>query len=193
MKKQTAVLFLSITLFLLAALLFSQFVKGLNEAADSVSSVDAIVVLTGGVGRVEEGLRLFSEGKGSHLIISGVEGTSSLGSIFPGKDLKNTVDTGKIVLDVKSRNTIDNALNVKKILEKKGFKSIILVTSNYHMERAYTMFSKSLSKDVRLYRHPVRSPNFKDEEWWGSLKSLKIMTSEFYKYLWFHIWQRWAL
>lgn len=193
MKKQRSVWLSIITVLLLCIIiLFFLFIKQLRVAADEISYADAIVVLTGGTGRLEEGLRLFREGNGGYLILSGVEESSRLDAIFPGRDLRNTVDTGRIVLDMESRRTIDNAVNVKKIVEDKGFKSLILVTSNYHMKRAFTIFSKTINREVRLYRHPVRGPNFKDDEWWGNLKSLKLVTSEFFKYIWFHIWQRWV-
>ncbi|MBF8251032.1 MAG: YdcF-like protein of unknown function DUF218 [Deltaproteobacteria bacterium] len=193
MKKQKS-FWLSIGTFLLLyiVILFSLFINELRVATDEITYADAIVVLTGGTGRVEEGLRLFREGRGGYLILSGVEETSSLGAIFPGRDLKTTVDTSRIILDIESRRTIDNAFNVKKIVEEKGFKSLVLVTSNYHMKRASTILSKTINGEVKLYRNPVRGPNFKDEEWWGNLKSLKLVTSEFFKYIWFHIWQRWV-
>ena len=193
MKKQKSFWLSIVTLLLLyIVILFSLFINELRVATDEIAYADAIVVLTGGIGRVEEGLRLFREGRGGYLILSGVEETSSLGAIFPGRDLKTSVDTSRIILDIESRRTIDNAFNVKKIVEEKGFKSLILVTSNYHMKRASTILRKTINGEVKLYRNPVRGPNFKDEEWWGNLKSLKLVTSEFFKYIWFHIWQRWV-
>ena len=193
MKKQKSFWLSIVTLLLLyIVILFSLFINDLRVATDEITYADAIVVLTGGTGRVEEGLRLFREGRGGYLILSGVEETSSLGAIFPGRDLKTAVDTSRIILDIESRRTIDNAFNVKKIVEEKGFKSLILVTSNYHMKRASTILRKTINGEVKLYRNPVRGPNFKDEEWWGNLKSLKLVTSEFFKYIWFHIWQRWV-
>lgn len=193
MKKQKSFWLSIVTLLLLyIVILFSLFINELRVATDEIAYADAIVVLTGGTGRVEEGLRLFREGRGGYLILSGVEETSSLGAIFPGRDLKTSVDTSRIILDIESRRTIDNAFNVKKIVEEKRFKSLILVTSNYHMKRASTILRKTINGEVKLYRNPVRGPNFKDEEWWGNLKSLKLVTSEFFKYIWFHIWQRWV-
>ncbi len=193
MKKQRSFwLSIGTLLLLYIVILFSLFINELRVATDEITYADAIVVLTGGTGRVEEGLRLFREGRGGYLILSGVEETSTLDTIFPGRDLKTTVDTSRIILDIESRRTLDNAFNVKKIVEDKGFKSLIMVTSNYHMKRAFTILSKTINGDVKLYRHPVIGPNFKDEEWWQSQKSLKLVTSEFFKYIWFHIWQRWV-
>lgn len=177
---------------LYVVVLFSLFIDDLGVANDEFPHVDAIVVLTGGAGRVEDGLRLFREGRGGYLILSGVEETSSLGAIFPGRDLKGTVDTSRIILDIESRRTIDNALNVKKIVDSKGFNSLVLVTSNYHMKRAFSIFSKTINREVILYRNPVRGPNFKDGDWWRDPISLKLVTSEFFKYIWFHTWQRWV-
>ncbi len=193
MKKQKSFwLSIGTLLLLYIVILFSLFINQLRVATDEITYADAIVVLTGGAGRVEEGLRLFREGRGGYLILSGVEETSTLDTIFPGRDIKTTVDTSRIILDIESRRTLDNAFNVKKIVEDKGFKSLVLVTSNYHMKRAFTLFSTAIHGDVRLYRHPVSGPNFKDEEWWQSQKSLKLVTSEFFKYIWFHICQRWV-
>lgn len=193
MKKQRSVWLSIITVPLLCiVILFSLFINELKIATDEIPYVDAIVVLTGGAGRVEEGLRLFREGRGGYLILSGVEETSSLDSIFPGRNLKTAVDTSRIILDIESRRTLDNALNVTKIVDSKGIKSLILVTSNYHMKRAFTIFSKTINREVKLYRNPVRGPNFKDGDWWKDPKSLKLVTSEFIKYIWFHTWQRWV-
>lgn len=193
MKKQRSVCLSIIAVPLLCiVILFSLFINELKVAADKIPHVDAIVVLTGGAGRVEEGLRLFREGRGEYLILSGVEETSTLDTIFPGRDLKTSVDTSRIVLDIESRRTLDNALNVKRIVDNKGFKSLILVTSNYHMKRAFTIFSKNMNREVKLYRNPVRGPNFKDGDWLRDPISLKLVTSEFFKYIWFHIWQRWV-
>jgi uncharacterized SAM-binding protein YcdF (DUF218 family) len=193
MKKQKSFwLSIGTLLLLYIVILFSLFINELQVATDEITYADAIVVLTGGTGRVEEGLRLFREGRGGYLILSGVGETSTLDTIFPGRDLKTTVDTSKIILDIESRRTLDNAFNVKKIVEDKGLKSLILVTSNYHMKRAFTLFSWTIYGDVKLYKHPVRGPNFKDQEWWQNQKSMKLVTSEFFKFIWFHIWQRWV-
>lgn len=167
---------------------FSMFLMDFKQGADEVRYADAIVVLTGGIGRMEEGLRLFKEGKGGYLVISGVEGGSRLAEIFPRRDLRSMVDVSKIILDINSKNTIENAVNVRQIVEDKDFKSMILVTSNYHMTRAFVIFRKAVNGEVKIYRHPVNGPNF-TEEWWKDLNSLKIVLNEFSKYCWFRVWK----
>lgn len=171
---------------------FSLFVSDFSQSSGDAPYADVIVVLTGGVGRVEEGLRLFREGRGGLLIISGVEGSSKLDAIFPGRDLKRGVDTSRIILDVESKSTLDNAVNVKKIIEAKEFKSLILVTSNYHIKRASTIFRKAIKEDVAIYKYPVGGPNFRTDRWWSDFNSVRLVLNEYYKYCWFQIWQRWV-
>jgi uncharacterized SAM-binding protein YcdF (DUF218 family) len=47
-----------------------------------------------------------------------------------------------IMMDDKSRNTVENAKNTAEILKSNGFKHPILVTSAYHMERAVMDFNR---------------------------------------------------
>jgi uncharacterized SAM-binding protein YcdF (DUF218 family) len=190
LKKRRIIWLLPAALFLLITPVYL-FIEALGAPADEFSYADAIVVLTGGSGRVEEGLRLFREGRGGCLIISGVEGSSRLDAIFPGRDINSMVDTSRILLDTESGSTIENARNVKRIIEGRGIRSLVLVTSNYHMKRAYAIFSASLG-DAMIYRYPVKGPNFMVDRWWADRNSLRLVGSEFLKYIWFHAVQRWV-
>ena len=48
-----------------------------------------------------------------------------------------------VLLEDKSRDTIENARFSKKIVEEKGFKKLILVTSAFHMRRSIEAFRKA--------------------------------------------------
>ncbi len=52
------------------------------------------------------------------------------------------VDKRSIITEVRSRDTFENAKYVKEICDKRGFKSIALITSAYHMPRAVEAFRK---------------------------------------------------
>lgn len=53
------------------------------------------------------------------------------------------VPENKIILEEKSRDTMESALLVKKICDAKKFRTVILVTNAYHMPRSMMMFKKA--------------------------------------------------
>ncbi|MEW9672590.1 YdcF family protein [Ammoniphilus sp. 3BR4] len=60
------------------------------------------------------------------------------------------VETEKIIVEGKSRNTEENAENVKSLMTERGYKHPVLVTSAFHMERSVRNFSK-LGLEVQPY------------------------------------------
>lgn len=60
------------------------------------------------------------------------------------------VSENKIILDNSSRNTTENAQNVKQIMKANNFKKPILITSAFHMERSVRNFAR-LDIDVQPY------------------------------------------
>ncbi len=76
-----------------------------------------------------------------------LSGGSPIGNLPEAEIMKQLleelgVDKRKIITDVKSRNTMENALYVKEIAQKHGFEKIVLVTSAYHMPRAVEVYKK---------------------------------------------------
>ena len=156
-------------------------VKGYTAAA--ASRADAIVVLTGGKGRIHEGLRLLRRGAGRALVLSGVHEDADLASIFHGEGV--TVDEReRIILEKSSRSTYENAVEAAGIIDGLGADSIILITSGYHMKRALRTFRRTLPPHVLIEPYPVSSPNFDMERWWRGT-SLSIAFAEFVKYYWY--------
>lgn len=52
------------------------------------------------------------------------------------------VEDRYLLLDNKSRNTVENARFTKQLCQQKGFQKIILVTSAYHMPRSVALFRR---------------------------------------------------
>jgi uncharacterized SAM-binding protein YcdF (DUF218 family) len=102
-----------------------------------------IVVLTGGKGRIDKGLKLLRANKGRYLLISGV---------FEERNIKNKYNITEylgpneccIFFEDKARNTIENAEQVELWIKKNehSFNSIFLVTSYYHLPRSFLVFKK---------------------------------------------------
>lgn len=165
--------------------LFSGFIGDVREidAIEAKGKADAIVVLTGGLGRTEVGLNLLSSDTAGVMVLSGVHEDAELNSIFFNKKL-NEKDRLRIILEKRSRSTIENAIEVRRIFEEKGFRSMVLITSGYHMKRALYIFRRVMPEDYVIMPYSVDSPNFDGTRWWGS-RSLGLLTVEFLKFYWY--------
>ncbi len=79
------------------------------------------------------------------LVIAGGSGDPSRPGLSEGKAMANSavllgVPRGDMAVEDSSRNTLENAVNIKGILGEGG--RIVLVTSAYHMERAVMVFER---------------------------------------------------
>jgi uncharacterized SAM-binding protein YcdF (DUF218 family) len=175
-----------ITLLLVAivviAMLFIDFTYKTFSYRQRDVKADAIVVLAGGKGRVDEGVRLYRERKGNWLFFIGVGPavrSSDLYQPHPGDP-----SSAGVILEKASRNTLENAVYGRDIIMGKNVRSIVLITSRYHMKRASILLRNSLPRDVAIYPYPVDTNNLK-EAWWSHVGSFHLLFSEFYKYCMF--------
>ncbi len=135
-----------------------------NIPTGNLPKADAIVVLGGGTrpkisprpwvevaeagDRIIYGARLFLEGKAPLLIVSGGraewlgEGGNPESEDMTAISTALGVPTTAIAQDATSLNTRENAVNVKAILQQRGLKNILLVTSALHMPRSLAIFRK---------------------------------------------------
>ncbi len=119
--------------------------------ADDNTRTDAIVVFTGGEGRIERGEQLYADGMARQLMISGV-GTETPTMKFVQSSLSPLAG---IYLDHKSENTIQNASNTAKWVRAENIQSLRLVTSEDHMSRAYFELRRLLPSTVEIYADPL--------------------------------------
>jgi len=111
---------------------------------------DAIVVLGGGKlseGRINEAIRLYRQGIAKYLIIVG--GKDDYKKMYK-KVLKETKNIKNIYFDGNSSSTIDNAFYAKKIIRKLNIKSILIVTSKFHVKRAIKSFELFLGNECKI-------------------------------------------
>jgi uncharacterized SAM-binding protein YcdF (DUF218 family) len=142
---------------------------------------DGIVVLTGGASRISDAIELLAAGRGKRLLISGVNRATTSGEIsrlnpYYGRMLSCCVDFDR------SLNTLGNAIETKHWVESRGFRSLIVVTSNYHMPRAIAEIAHQLP-DVALLPFPVIADKLHAEPWWTHGTTMKLMFSEYLKYV----------
>jgi len=174
-----AVMTLFILFLLMTTVLFVDFAYKTFSLRQREVKSDAIVVLTGGRGRVEEGIRLFRENRGQWLFLIGVDPAVRKGDLF--RERSGEKGEERVILEQSSRNTLENALYARDLIIRNDIRSLTLITSRYHMKRATLLFRNVLPRDIAIYPHPVDSRNLQ-ESWWSHGGSFRLLFSEFYKY-----------
>ncbi len=54
-------------------------------------------------------------------------------------------ENGSVVIEPEARTTFENALLTGDIIQKEGFKKVLLVTSSYHMPRSLLLLKLKLN------------------------------------------------
>src|SRR6201747_3194251 len=143
------------------------------------SKADGIVVLTGGSSRVSDAMELLAGGYGKRLLISGVHPTSGASDISRSLPDNQTLSDNQsllgccVDLDRSAINTRSNAAETRRWARERGFKSLIVVTSNYHMPRAIVELSHAMP-DIQLIPFAVVGEKWRDEPWWTSGATLRL-------------------
>lgn len=182
------------TLLLLALLAVLVWVSGLfwfvNQIPDTpnphADKADAIIVLTGGAGRVEHGLKLLSDGRGDKLFVSGVSRGVKVHELIAAAGMKahftHAGERSRIVLGFKASDTRGNALETAEWMTQEKYTSMRLVTGNYHLPRSI-MEIRRLLPQATIIADPVFPENFKRGEWWKFPGTTKLILSEYHKYV----------
>jgi uncharacterized SAM-binding protein YcdF (DUF218 family) len=144
-------------------------------------NADGIVALTGGASRIADAIELLAKGRGKRLLISGANRTTTRGEILRLNPEYARVVSCCVDFD-RSLNTLGNAVETRRWAESRGFRSLIVVTSNYHMPRALAEIAHQLP-DVTLVPFPVVTDRQRAEPWWTGGATARLMFSEYVKYM----------
>jgi len=150
---------------------------------------DGIVVLTGGTSRVNDALELLAAKRGTRLLITGVNtGTTTADIAREIPNYKNLLSCC-VDLDYSALNTFGNATQARLWATDHGFRSLIVVTSAYHMPRALAELEHQLPH-AALIPYPVLSDRLRIEPWWSNGDTTKLVLSEYLKYLYANVRMR---
>ncbi len=152
-----------------------------NSIASLEVKTDAIVVLTGGSGRVQEGIDLMDQGRSKKLFVSGVYKGLDVASLLE-LSKKNPGELSCCIGIGYAEDTITNALETRDWARDNAVKSIRLVTSAYHMPRAMLEF-KNVLVDITVIKHPVFTDHVKQERWWSYPGTTMLIISEYNKFI----------
>ena len=150
---------LIVLLYALGFVLFA-FTLG-RPAGANAPATDAVVVLTGGKGRIEHAVDVLSDHKARRLLVSGADPAVTKADIVRRlggnqKLVQCCVDLGSESVDTRS-----NAEETGRWLAQHQFKSFRLITSDWHMRRARYEFRKVLGSKYTIVPDAVRTePSF---------------------------------
>ncbi|MFM9977494.1 MAG: YdcF family protein [Sphingomonadaceae bacterium] len=150
---------------------FFVFAGFLPRPADG-RKTDAIVVPTGGEGRIARGIDLLGRKRASRMLVSGVDPRVTKAALaelqhLPLALVECCVDLGRAAVDTRS-----NALETAQWVRQNRYRSVRLVTTDWHMRRAHLELSRSLSDEVAIVPDAVRSE-----------ASLSVLLREYNKFL----------
>ena len=96
-------------------------------------------------------------------------------------------ESALLISDEHVRSTFDEAKLVKDILNKKGFRSLILITSPTHSRSAWLTFKKVIdNKDIRILVAPTPYSGFRPEDWWKKRRYIRDVVIEYEKLIYYY-------
>lgn len=141
--------------FVLVLAGFALFVFSIQgREAQTSRNADGIVVLTGGAERIPDAVALLAQRRGQRLLITGVHPDTTLAEIgratpVPENMLKCCVELGRSAL-----NTRGNAIETAQWARARGFRSLLVVTSAWHMPRALVELRRAMP-EIELVPYPA--------------------------------------
>lgn len=153
-----------------------------QQVADPARRTDAIVVLTGGSGRLRQAFELLEQDRAQQLFVSGVERSVEVAELLRIDRIAPPELACCVVLGYKAGDTRGNALETATWMGEQGFASLRLVTATYHMPRSLLEFRYAMP-EIEILPHPVFTKSFKQADWWRWPGSASLLASEYNKYL----------
>jgi uncharacterized SAM-binding protein YcdF (DUF218 family) len=133
---------------------------------------DAIVVLTGGAGRIDRGIALLEDKAAKRMLISGVDRAVRPSELAVEYKTPESLFTCCITLGREAIDTRSNAIETARWLERRDYKTVRLITTDWHMRRAALELRQTLPGGVAIFYDAV-----------PSRPSLTMLAREYNKYL----------
>jgi uncharacterized SAM-binding protein YcdF (DUF218 family) len=144
-------------LFLVWVTGFLWFVVALPRAAEGGAKTDAVIVPTGGAGRIGRGLEVLDQGLAPRLLVSGVDPEVRPGEFAAEFGVAPQRMACCVTLGFAAVDTRSNAAETAKWVAQNEVRSLRLVTTDWHMRRAAGELARALPDHVTLIRDAVPS------------------------------------
>jgi uncharacterized SAM-binding protein YcdF (DUF218 family) len=91
--------------------------------------------------------------------------------------------TSIVKLTHKAENTREEAVEAAHLIQTRGWKRVLVVTSNYHARRTRFIYGRILPASVSLRVSGARDSEFDPSRWWETRQGQKLFLSELAGYL----------
>lgn len=144
---------------------------------------DGVVALTGASdARITAAMKLLETGKARRMLISGVNPQASRADIRGVAKATRRLYDCCVDLGFQALDTVGNARETARWARRHNYRSLIVVTSDFHMPRAMLELRSALP-GVNITPYPVRSAELNARRWWRTQDGARRMTLEYCKYL----------
>ncbi|GHU01283.1 hypothetical protein FACS1894186_3680 [Alphaproteobacteria bacterium] len=168
---------------------FHGFAAGMAAVApEPPPRADLLVALTGGRGRLSAATELLAADRGLRLFISGVNRGVDIDQLAASVHTLASGVRERVSLGYGAHNTRQNAEEIayhiasRTALGLPAPRSVVVVTSFYHMPRAMLEMRARLPESVELYPFAVFPKEFDLGDWLMSVHNLRLALSEWVKY-----------
>jgi len=180
------VLFLLIILWMLY-LVRAPILRFIGESwivEDQLERSDAIIMLSDDnfyADRATRAAELFRQGLAPEIVASGrrLRPFAGIAELMVHDLVERGVPKDKIeAFPQDADNTREEAMALSQFVARKKWRSVIVVTSNYHTRRGRYIFHRVFPPTVRVRVASARDGDFDPEQWWQHRKSIKKLTNE---------------
>jgi len=180
--KSLAAFLIALMFWGVGLLAFTERVKSSTPAAEPPAA-QAIVALTGNSSlRITEAVKLLEQGKGKRLLVSGVNPEATRADILGVSKATRRLYDCCVQLGFRAVDTKGNASETAAWVKDRGYKSLIVVTADYHMPRALLEMRGALP-GVTITAYPVATEHMNAADWWRTTVGAQRMILEYCKYL----------
>ncbi|MBI4488599.1 MAG: YdcF family protein [Deltaproteobacteria bacterium] len=166
---------------------------------DALRPADLIVVFAGShEERASHAARLFHQGLAPRILVTG-ELTSKVIELFYHQRVTGAELSAKVLTDTrvpksavvvipKGTSTYEEGEAIKQFMETHGYRSVIAVSSPYHMRRVRATLKRLLQgKQIEVRYSPEKGSGVEVKNWWKMEKDLVEVTNEYLKLAYYHL------
>ena len=152
---------------------------------DPIDKADAIIVLSDDnfyADRATRAAELFREGKAPVVVASGrrLRPSAGIAELTEHDLVERGVPRDRILRFAHDADgTREEAEALARFAKERKWRSVIVVTSNYHTRRARYIFRRVFPQDIEVRVASARDGDFDPQRWWEKRKSVKELMREF--------------